>query len=421
MKVAVEGLKPLCFATTLEFGGGEEISVSLQYERLFGFCKLCHSLCHAAEHCPQAVEGGNGDNPEVPPDGGVGGKFLSYKAASSQGWKKPYPSEGVNGKGKRGIPLNEGKRQVQASGIGALRGKNERLKGDSSSGARRFTSYAQFHNHRMIHEGRRGQSAEERGVSDGVSPHIDGNEKPQKKVRKALLFEDGPEQQLETIATTHGDSGGSPRAELVQETVVSDAGHVNAVTEVVEPVMETAVDRAPEGSLSEVIEGETDELHNLSLDEGKVGDSGEAAGGLVEVDVIETMDTEGLIEGEVGENMDTGFCSSGEQLGGMDLSNEVQVSEEHEEAGVEEVILESALVTGKGKGHALVVGKKKGIKPCLVLKGVSSRKRNVQALASPRGRKGSKIAGRVEVDLNSADPIVDKGLPGGSKAPKPAV
>ncbi|KAF3501036.1 hypothetical protein F2Q69_00043425 [Brassica cretica] len=57
MRVVVDGFKELTLETTVEFKGGEfydeeEVPVSLKYEKMFGFCKLCFSLCHEEDHCP---------------------------------------------------------------------------------------------------------------------------------------------------------------------------------------------------------------------------------------------------------------------------------------------------------------------------------------------------------------------------------
>lgn len=57
VKVVVDGFKELCFETTVDFKGGEfhdgeEVLVSLKYEKLFGYCTICGSLCHEEELCP---------------------------------------------------------------------------------------------------------------------------------------------------------------------------------------------------------------------------------------------------------------------------------------------------------------------------------------------------------------------------------
>ncbi|CAA7030822.1 unnamed protein product [Microthlaspi erraticum] len=52
VKVCLEGYKPLVFETTVEFHSGEETMVNLRYERLFGYCRECFSLCHGVLQCP---------------------------------------------------------------------------------------------------------------------------------------------------------------------------------------------------------------------------------------------------------------------------------------------------------------------------------------------------------------------------------
>ncbi|CAD5318106.1 unnamed protein product [Arabidopsis thaliana] len=51
VQVTVDGFKPLCFETEVEFGNSAETTMFLQYERLYGFCKRCHSLCHEEALC----------------------------------------------------------------------------------------------------------------------------------------------------------------------------------------------------------------------------------------------------------------------------------------------------------------------------------------------------------------------------------
>ncbi|KAL0898544.1 hypothetical protein Bca101_082505 [Brassica carinata] len=57
VKVVVDGFKELVFDTTVDFTGGEfhdglEEWISLKYEKLFGYCETCHSLCHSTVKCP---------------------------------------------------------------------------------------------------------------------------------------------------------------------------------------------------------------------------------------------------------------------------------------------------------------------------------------------------------------------------------
>ncbi|ESQ51095.1 hypothetical protein EUTSA_v10022993mg [Eutrema salsugineum] len=56
IQVTIDGLKPLCFETLVEFHSGEETTVFLRYERLFGYCRQCFSLWHDYQRCPDRVE-----------------------------------------------------------------------------------------------------------------------------------------------------------------------------------------------------------------------------------------------------------------------------------------------------------------------------------------------------------------------------
>lgn len=51
VQVTIDGFKPLFFEMEIEFGNGEETIMFYQYERMFGFCELCHSLCHEKSVC----------------------------------------------------------------------------------------------------------------------------------------------------------------------------------------------------------------------------------------------------------------------------------------------------------------------------------------------------------------------------------
>ncbi|KAJ4889263.1 Uncharacterized protein Rs2_29011 [Raphanus sativus] len=55
--VVVDAFKELCFETSVDFKGGEfydgeEVPILLRYEKLFGYCELCGSLCHQEGICP---------------------------------------------------------------------------------------------------------------------------------------------------------------------------------------------------------------------------------------------------------------------------------------------------------------------------------------------------------------------------------
>lgn len=55
--VVVDAFQELCFETSVDFTGGEfydgeEVPISLRYEKLFGYCEKCGSLCHKDVICP---------------------------------------------------------------------------------------------------------------------------------------------------------------------------------------------------------------------------------------------------------------------------------------------------------------------------------------------------------------------------------
>ena len=57
--VVIDAFQQLCFETTVDFKGGEyyeavEAAISLRYEKLFGYCPICASLCHTEDKCPLA-------------------------------------------------------------------------------------------------------------------------------------------------------------------------------------------------------------------------------------------------------------------------------------------------------------------------------------------------------------------------------
>ncbi|KAL0898488.1 hypothetical protein Bca101_082449 [Brassica carinata] len=60
VKVVLDGSQPLSFDVSIDFKGGElhegGTSLTLKYEKLFGYCKTCFSLSHDARLCPLTME-----------------------------------------------------------------------------------------------------------------------------------------------------------------------------------------------------------------------------------------------------------------------------------------------------------------------------------------------------------------------------
>ncbi|XP_010425610.1 PREDICTED: uncharacterized protein LOC104710672 [Camelina sativa] len=95
VQVLFDGFKPLVFEAAVEFHSGEETLVILRYERLYGYCRRCFSLCHDVSRCPlfgnngkQAQASGTDPRPED--------KLQSYKGAVASG------SNSGSGSGVRG-------------------------------------------------------------------------------------------------------------------------------------------------------------------------------------------------------------------------------------------------------------------------------------------------------------------------------
>ncbi|XP_019091491.1 PREDICTED: uncharacterized protein LOC109128838 [Camelina sativa] len=55
--VSVNGFNPLLFKLVVPFDTGDEIIVSLEYEKLMGFCEHCFRLTHEMKGCPELLKG----------------------------------------------------------------------------------------------------------------------------------------------------------------------------------------------------------------------------------------------------------------------------------------------------------------------------------------------------------------------------
>ncbi|XP_010459623.1 PREDICTED: uncharacterized protein LOC104740649 [Camelina sativa] len=124
VQVLFDGFKPLVFEASVEFHSGEETSVSLRYERLYGYCRRCSSLCHDVSRCPlfgnnrkQPMGGGSDPRPED--------KLQSYKGAAANGVN---PGDGSGLRGDRsGVP-HQGSGAGNGRGAGGSQAVNHRHK-----------------------------------------------------------------------------------------------------------------------------------------------------------------------------------------------------------------------------------------------------------------------------------------------------
>ncbi|XP_019083232.1 PREDICTED: uncharacterized protein LOC104701407 isoform X1 [Camelina sativa] len=95
VQVLFDGFKPLVFEASVEFHSGEETSVTLRYERLYGYCRRCSSLCHDVSRC--LLFGNTGKQLQASgPDPRPEDKLQSYKGAVASG-SNPGPGSGARG------------------------------------------------------------------------------------------------------------------------------------------------------------------------------------------------------------------------------------------------------------------------------------------------------------------------------------
>ncbi|ESQ39558.1 hypothetical protein EUTSA_v10001142mg, partial [Eutrema salsugineum] len=138
IQVTIDGFKPLVLETTFEFDGGEETTVYLRYERLFGFCKICQSLCHDSQRCPTRIGMEDRWSREEYSDEPANCQGpMSYKAAAKYGG-------------------NEGKEVLKNNGGGTdskqYKGRSERKYGEGSSQTNRPSNHfppKEHHKRRM--------------------------------------------------------------------------------------------------------------------------------------------------------------------------------------------------------------------------------------------------------------------------------
>lgn len=83
----------------MEFHSDEEIAITLQHERLFGYCHICFSLCHEENKCNAfrtTEDGSNG--PPTDPDAGA--QMLNYKGALDSRHMKSLDGDKMGPTGK---------------------------------------------------------------------------------------------------------------------------------------------------------------------------------------------------------------------------------------------------------------------------------------------------------------------------------
>ncbi|XP_019092585.1 PREDICTED: uncharacterized protein LOC104745753 isoform X2 [Camelina sativa] len=91
--VTINGFNPLIFHLVVPFNTGDEVVVSLEYEKLIGFCTHCYRLTHDQKFCPELSkgEGNRGQGEGVDKRGGPWNpSLLKPSVQQFEGsWEKP--------------------------------------------------------------------------------------------------------------------------------------------------------------------------------------------------------------------------------------------------------------------------------------------------------------------------------------------
>ncbi|XP_010496376.1 PREDICTED: uncharacterized protein LOC104773458 [Camelina sativa] len=199
VQVMVNGLKPLCFETEVEFFTGEETTVSLRYERLYGVCSKCSSLCHDDKHCPPLEE------PTLPPmvlpRDDADRRLQSYKGAVKADRQPGTSHDSHNGGSRRGPRGPLGREGSQLDGKRPFEGKfgrgpkprSDTVAGEPLAKQRCFKSYVQYNEYRHSRASAKasGSQMDNRTVSDGSVAQIEEGEVKTVPVARRALFQEG--------------------------------------------------------------------------------------------------------------------------------------------------------------------------------------------------------------------------------------
>ncbi|CAA7042877.1 unnamed protein product [Microthlaspi erraticum] len=272
VRVCLDGYKPLVFETTVEFHSGEETVVALRYERLFGWCCECSSLCHDVLQCPDLrrarEERDNQRRRDEKPDNGA----QSYKCAVLNGsggenTNLRQPSNVVEGDIKGKGKVTE-MREDKGKRVPAFRG-NGKHGGESSGSHRRPAGYVPPEQRKRVNRPTGG--FRNLAIQPAAPPAIvSGTRDPSpsqhsaKKVRKALDFS-AVEAGLDDVRTKPDDAV----AEKVGENDFP-ATAVPAIDEVVPMVEGVEIqEEGEDGEIwwNEVTEGEETEKAVENIEE----------------------------------------------------------------------------------------------------------------------------------------------------------
>ncbi|CAE6074831.1 unnamed protein product [Arabidopsis arenosa] len=394
IQVTVDGFKPLCFETEIEFGNGEETVMFFQYERLFGFCELCFSLCHDKSVCALNPVTGSGKQllvAEVITDSLV----QSYRGAVSQVARHELNQGGKVSHGSKGKSSMEAGNDV----------KNQNLSGNNKGALvpqpRQFASYIQFNEHRFSKAGGYGSKRlQTQGMGKTLSESQGQSSKAAvffqpKQVRKALF----------SSQETHGDDAAGTAMEVGLE---EDSGKGK---EIGLNSVEVAGPASVENSVT-VTESSLPLKSGAGLIEDGDAEFQKEVSTLMSTDEVDGDD---LMDGTV---LVSSSCPLDQS---HDYTMEDTTSEQMADDDDVEESDHSDMVAAKAEATEADTERSQKQKGPLLLKGVSSKKRNVQLFTSPRKRNAAKGGDQGKEGNNPTSHGTVKGVPGGGKPPKPKV
>ncbi|WZZ07786.1 hypothetical protein YC2023_093707 [Brassica napus] len=365
VQVVVDAFKELCFETTVDFTGGEfyegeEVPVSLRYEKLFGYCEVCGSLCHKDDVCPLDAKNGK-KSPEKKREGREGNdawfeggkhddRARSYKGVVINGNVNPQNKEREGrehyGKGKGKMVEESDSKWMKVSERGNKRAYTNRgsYKGEGDVSRHRSVRREDIRPRDLKEQGR-----EQQGQRGGRVEVREEGEIMRVEEQVAMV----PSQKFqEELANTQADGAG----------VISDPTDAEQGLVTVQGLVEG--------------QGELDDEDVMDMDEIKAH--------LLENGI--DMDAEDFLENLSEEEVEE--VLKGNEEGGKGNEEGSKDREEKEMVPVEE---DKGLVGGDGeKKHGL---RKRLFKSSSSTVG-STKMRVFNALASPRKRVGTKTGTR---------------------------
>ncbi|KAL0711813.1 hypothetical protein Bca4012_018791 [Brassica carinata] len=381
IRVVLDGFKELCFETTVDFTGGEfydgeEVVVSLKYEKLFGFCKTCFSLCHHEDLCPLSTKSpAKKKDSKEDIENRRDDRARSYKGvllhggAAHQETAKEY--KGYHGKGKGKMYQEQDTKWVKTSERGNKRPYSNR-------GSNRFVEGGSRHRSSRREQPRnQPQEVRDRIYRDARRPRSPlGNIREDMKEEGEIQNSEGPKrvsQRQEEFSTAPITV---PEMQQEQNTISNTDAEVNAKSMVLEygpstELVDVNMEKDPK-LVKESVEFGKDNLDDVVMD---IDDSGINMEGTEEL-VSGDEDFQNLTDGEMEDlnivQEDTGGNTEGVPPTGETGDEELLEGNEEKKRGTRKALF---------KPPALVVG--------------TSKKMFVQAILSPR----KKVQGKTALDF----------------------